>query len=559
MTPAANAHPEAARGAGLAGILEIVRRRRVLALLPFLFVLAAAASLAIFLPGLWTSRALIFVDRQQIPESFVKSTVTGDLESQLLTLSQEILSRDRLGKIIDEQNLYAESRGSRSMDELVERMRRDIRIDLAGDRERRRDARTVAFTVAYTASDPHTAAAVANRLADLYVQENLKFRERQAAGTTEFLEGQLREVRERLQVQERRIADYKEKYIGELPEQNEANLRTMDRLQAQLQLAHENGRRANERRQLITQSLADIDQTSGMTAAGGGPNVTPADSAAARLNLLKQELAQMQTRYSDKYPDVISLKEQIRVLEGRVAQEEQQQQQQQAAAARTAPRKEGRELRAAPQNPYIVSLMQQLDQANVEAKTTADEIAALNRQIAQYQRRIENAPRREQELALLTREYDTTREQFKSLLAKRGEADMASELELRKKGESFRIIEAASLPERPTGPNRLRLLLVGVLLAAGAGALAVVLAEQVDTSYRSVDEIRASVPVPVLSTIPKITTERDRARVARQRRLATAGVALGLLAVVGSSFAIAHRNVSLVMMLMPADGATAKR
>jgi polysaccharide chain length determinant protein (PEP-CTERM system associated) len=556
MTGGPTAHPEAARGAGLAGILEIVRRRRVLALLPFLFVLAAAASLAVFLPGLWTSRALIFVDRQQIPESYVKSTVTGDLDSQLLTLSQEILSRERLTKIIDEHGLYPDLRGSRSMDELVDRMRRDIRIDVAGDRDRRRDTRTVAFTVAYTATSPHTAANVANRLAGLYVEENVKFRERQAAGTTEFLETQLREVRTQLAAQERRIADYKERAMGELPEQKEANLRTLERLQAQLQLAHENGRRAHERRQLITQSLAEIDQSTGLSTAGG-PAITPADTAAARLNLLRQELAQMQTRYSDKYPDVISLKQQIRVLEERVAQEERQSPPP-ATVQASAPRG-GKELRAAPQNPYIVSLMQQLDQANVEAKATGDEIATLNRQLAVYQRRIENTPRREQDLALLTRDYDTTRELFKSLLAKRGEADIASELEQRQKGESFRIIEPAGLPDRPTGPNRLRLLLVGVLLAAGAAALAVVLAEQIDTSYRTVDEIRSSVPVPVLSTIPKITTERDRVRTARQRRLATAAVAAGLLAVVGSSFAIAHRNVSLVTMLMGTDAAAVKR
>jgi hypothetical protein len=213
----------------------------------------------------------------------------------------------------------------------------------------------------------------------------------------------------------------------------------------------------------------------------------------------------------------------------------------------------------APQNPYIVSLLQQLDQANVEAKTTGEEIAALNRQIGSYQRRIENTPRREQELALITRDYETTRELFRSLLGKRGEAGIAADLEQRQKGERFRIIEPASLPERPAGPNRLRLLLIGLVLAAGASALAVVFAEQVDTSYRSVDEVRASLPVPVLSAIPTIATERDRARLVRQRRLATAAVAVGLLLVVGSSFAVAHKNDALVGRLTPVDTLAGKR
>ncbi|MGH7277926.1 MAG: GNVR domain-containing protein, partial [Candidatus Rokuibacteriota bacterium] len=251
------------------------------------------------------------------------------------------------------------------------------------------------------------------------------------------------------------------------------------------------------------------------------------------------------------YPDVIQMKEQIRVLEARLGEMPSALPKPREAAAM----RNGRELRAPPQNAYVASVMTQLDQATVEAKTTGQEIGALNRQIALYTRRLENMPKREQELALITRDYETTRDLFRSLLAKRGEADIAAALEQRQKGETFRVIEAASLPERPVGPNRLRMLLVGLVLALGASGLAVVLAENVDTSYRRADEVRATVPVPVLSTIPKITTERDRLRGLRQRRLATAAVGAGLLLVIGSSFAVAHNNQSLVSMLSQPAGA----
>lgn len=541
---------EPERGMSLAAVVEILRRRRLLALLPFLFVLTAAASVAFFLPGLWTARAVVLVDGQQVPETFVKPTVTGDLETQLITLGQEILSKPRLARIIEELNLYPGLRAASSMDEAVDRMRRDIRLDVQGERDRRPrpgEARMVAFTIAYTATDAGTAMAVTNRLADLYVEENVKFRERRSAGASEFLDTQLVDVRRRLQDQEQRIAQFKEQHLGELPEQREANLRTLERLQQQLQLAHENSRRAHERQQLVTASLGEIDQTT----AAAGPNVTPVESLSARLALLRQELVQLQSRYSDKYPDVVHAKEQIRGLEARLAEEKK------AAAAAPPKRESGR--RPPPQNAYVASLMSQLDQANVEVKATKDEIAALNRQIAEYQRRIENTPRREQQLALITRDYETTREMFRSLLAKRGEAEIAADLEQRQKGAHFRIIEPASLPDRPTGPNRLRLLLIGLVLALGASGLAVVFAERVDTSYRSVDEVRAAVPVPVVSAIPKIATDQDRARLLRQRRLATAAVAAGLLIVVGSSFAIAHRNEALVGLLMPAETATARR
>ncbi len=556
-TPAPSTPP--ARGAGLAAVMETIRRHRLLALLPFLFVLAAAASLAFFLPGLWTSDALLMVDRQQVPETMVRPTVTGEIEAKLITLSQEIMSGPRLAAIIQQHDLYPRLRAREGLEAATERMRQDIKLDFADqdDRRRGREPRTVLFTVSYTAGDPRTAMLVTNQLAQLYVEENLRYRERAAAGTSDFLDRQLAELRARLQAQERRITEYKERHLGELPEQKDANLRTLDRLQQQLQHAQENNRRAGERRELLTRTLAELEQTMGPGAASpGGPALSPAAATAARLNLLRQELVQLRSTHGDRDPDVIALQHQIRALEARLEKEK-------AREAASRPRvptgPDGRELRTLPDNPYLLSLMAQLDQASVEARTTADEIVALNRQIALYQRRIENTPKREQELAVITRDYETTQELFRSLLAKREEAGIAADLEARQKGETFRIVEAASLPKRPTGPNRLRLLLIGLVLGLGASVAAVVLAEQVDTSYRSVDELRSAVPVPVLSTIPRISTERDRARLARQRRWATAAVGVGLLVVVGSSFAVAYNNEALVSLLTPAETPVPRR
>ena len=551
------AYDDTAKGPGLAGLLEIARRRRVLAILPFLFVLTAAASLAVFLPSLWTAKALVLVNRQQIPERYVASTVQADIEARLLTLSQDILTPDRLMKIADEYGLYYNLRRTSPPEDIVDRMRRDIRIELAddGSKDRRgaRESRSALFSIAYTAPDPEVAARVSNTLASLYIQENGRDREKQAAGTSKFLDNQLGDISNKLKGQEQRITDYKEKFLGELPEQKEVNLRTLERLQAQLQLANENNRRANERKQLLTNSLGEFDTTSGMAAGGGGPNVTPAETAAARLNLLRQELAVMQTKFHDRYPDVLQMKEQIRILEAKLEAEKKQQ-----AAATQATKKgagSSRDLKIVPQNAYIQSLMTQLDQAQVDAKTSAEEMAAINRQIAVYQRRLENTPKREQELAVITRDYESTRELHKNLLTKRGEAEMAAELESRQQGETFRVIEPARLPDRPAGPNRFRLLLVGLALALGASGVAVVLAEQVDTSFRRVDEVRATAPMPVLSAIPRITTEQDRTRHLRQRRWATAAVAVGLFLIAGTSFLLAHDNQSLVSLLTPAPPA----
>jgi polysaccharide chain length determinant protein (PEP-CTERM system associated) len=554
-------HDESSRGLGVSAILEVVRRRRVLALLPFLFVLAAAVSMAMFLPSLWTAKATVLVNRQEIPETLVRSTVNADPEARLLTLTVETLDTPRLTKIIQDNDLYPSLRRSKPAAAVVERMRKDIRIEVQDDRERRgREWRSLVFTVGYSATDPVVAARVTNTLASLFTEENRRTREQEAVGTTQFFDSQLADLRTKLAAQEQRITAYKEQHLGELPEQRDVNVRTIERLQQQLQLASDNSRRALERRQLITQSLNDFDlatSMSGGSATGGAINVPPGETAAARLSILRNELAALQTTYSDKYPDVIQMKEQIRLLERRVSDEK--------AAAAAAPKKaasapasrRSRDLSLAGQNPYALSLMQQLDQANVEAKASADEVGSLKNQLAVYQRRLEMTPKREQELALITRDYETTREMFRSLLAKRGEADVAASLEQRQKGDTFRVIEPATLPERPMGPNRVRLLLVGVALALGAAGVAVILAEQVDTSYRRADEVRATTAVPVLSTIPRIVTEADRLAWLRHRRLAAAAVAAGLLLVVGTSFVVAHNNQSLVSLLTP--DTTAKR
>ena len=552
MTTVDNPTP---RGQGLSGLLETLRRRRALAIVPFVFVLAAMASLAFFLPSLWTGKAVVMVDRQQIPETIVKPTVTSDVTGALITLSQEIMARDRLLEIIKKYELYPQYR-DKSPDELVDKMRKDIRIEMANDNERdRRPARdsqpkTVAFGVSYTAPNPVVAMQVTNTLADLYVQENGKLREKQATGTSNFLQGQLVEMRKKLAEQERRISEYKEKYMGELPEQKETNLRTLERLSAAMTGAQESLRRAAERKQQLTQALAEIDQNAGDRGTTTMTPPPPVSSTAARLNLLRQELVQLQTKYSDKYPDVVYTKEQIRMLEARLAEE--------TAASALPKQKDDKKtaLRMPPQNSYVASLMSQLDAANVEVKTGAEQIAGLQRQIAVYEKRIENAPRREVELAPITRDYETTRTLFQQLLGEREKAGIAVDLEQNQKGEKFRIMEAAMLPERPAGPNRLRLLLIGMALAIGASAAAVVLAENVDTSFRRVDEVRNRFPVPILSTIPRITTDRDVRRQTRQRRLATAAVAAVLFMVIGATYSIAHNNLELVTLLTPDPNAT---
>jgi len=535
---------ETSDGLGISRVLAVLRRRRALAIVLFAFIFVAAVSLAFFLPNVWTTQAVILVDPEQVPDAFVKTAAPADRERQVMSLTQQVLSRPRLEEVVS--RIYRMRTPVPSA--AVERMRRDIRIDLIGeDAASRASGRSnlVAFSVAFRATDPRLAATVANQLASFFVDENTRIRERQASTTSDVLDTQLTELRTKLAAQERLIADYKEKHLGDLPEQRDANQRTLDRLQSQLQFAQENSRRAVERRDMLARTLAEVDQGTRGPDVGLSSSITPAKLAAARASLLRQELTAAETKYGSNDPRVARLREQLSSYEAGAASP--------ATTAKPQARALAPERKSAPENPYIVSLMTQLDAAKIEAKTLTQDIAAINQQIGVYQRRIESTPQRERELAQLMHDYDSVREMLRTLVARRGEVQIATDFEHKRKGETFRIIEAAAVPDMPTGPSRMRLFLIGLMAAVGASALGLVIAEQLDSSYRSPEEMRAAVSVPVVSAIPSIRTDKDRLR-ARQRRLVSAtAVGICLMLVVGLASIIAHENTALVSLLTPAS------
>src|SRR5919201_6829137 len=208
-------------GSGIEMVKSIWGRRKWLAILVFIVPFVIAVSLITFMPSLYRSTATILVDRQQVPESMVRPTVTSALETRLHTISQEILSRSRLEALINRFGLYADLRKRVSQEEVIDRMRKDIRLDLKSVKQDEYRGVTVAFTISYEGRDPETVARVANTLASFYIEENLKVRERQAAGTSEFLKVQLTEVKKRLDQQEATVSEFKKRYIGELPQQLE--------------------------------------------------------------------------------------------------------------------------------------------------------------------------------------------------------------------------------------------------------------------------------------------------------------------------------------------------
>jgi polysaccharide chain length determinant protein (PEP-CTERM system associated) len=443
----------------------------------------------------------------------VRATVSNDLEMRLHAIHEEVLSRARLEELITHFNLYPQLRKDGVNKAAVERLRHDIKLEKQTERSAAmREPVTVGFTVSYRASDPVKAAEVTNALARFYVVSNAKKRERQANATAEFLKVELEQTKQTLDQQERKVAEYKKKNVGALPDQVQMNMLTIERLYSELRLNRDAQMRIAER--------------SEMPGAGGIDLPSQPDRAAARLALLRQELIELSTRYTDKYPDVVAKKQEIADLEKQIA----------AAPKRTAP----------------------FAQAPAQRPRTADtRLAALRTEeqqildrIASYQKRIEEMPRREHEFQELARDYETTKELYRSLRQRYEAALLGENLEQQHRGEIFRIVEPALPPDGPSAPRTARLALLGIMAALGVAAVAVMVAEQVDTSFHSLDDLRAHVNAPVVTTaIPKIVTAADVRRRKRRTHLYAACSVIALVVIVGAAWLIAAGNYELVSLL----------
>ncbi|TLY26361.1 MAG: hypothetical protein E6K64_01585 [Nitrospirae bacterium] len=516
---------------GLDVLLEVWSRRKWLAILMFMGPLAASVSVAIALPYLYRSSATLLVERPEVAETFVKSSVTGELETRLHTISREILSRSRLQELITRFDLYPEFRKRATPEEVVERMRRDIHMEFMAAELQYGRGPTIAFTLSFRGRDPETVANVTNILASMFVEENVKIRERQASGTAEFLRAQLEEMKGKLDQEERRLGEFKESHIGELPEQMEANLATLQRLNTEMRLNKENQMRVLERleREKLTRQLAQARASGadGNTPVSGGDG----EALTARLSRLNQELTELRSRFSEKYPDVIRVKAEIAALEGQLSETKTDER---AATNATAPAN-----LSPPRHRKVRSEGEkELDALKEEEKT-------LRQSVATYQRRVELAPHREQEFQELSRDYKTMKELYNALLQRYQEALVAASMEQGQKGDQFRILDPAIPATSPSAPNRFRLLLIGLMLSGMLAAGVVKLAEHRDTSFHTVNELRDFAKVPVLVRIPRIVTKADIAR--RRWQFCLALLVLAILVV--TTYHVAQGNEQLVWML----------
>jgi succinoglycan biosynthesis transport protein ExoP len=511
---------------------EVWRRRKWLAIVVFLIAFATVGAIVTSLPNVYRSTVTVLVERHQVSEAFVRPSITGELETRLQTISQDILSRARLEALITRLGLYRDPKRQVPMELLVEKMRRDIGLELKAVDQTSGRGQTIAFALRYQGRDPQTVALVANTLASFYVAANVKLREEQAAGTAEFLRLQLEEMSKRVTEQEQRVRDYRARYVGALPEQTAANLATVERLHAQVQLNSADQLRAMDRRAVLLRQLAEARQLIQAKQADAPGTL---EGTIAEIAKLKQQLTLLRQRFTDRYPEVVRLKSEIAALE--------------RTLVRTKPDAEKQPAPTAALDQTVLPIQDALGDAEREIDRFKAEERRLRRDVAVYQQRIDNAPQREQEFRELSRDYDTTKELQGSLLKRYEDARLAETMEQRQRGEQFRILDPALPARAPAAPNRLKLLFAGVLLSLGAAAGAVMLAAHLDTSFHTVDALRSMSSAPVVVSIPLIVTERDRRRQKLRFAVTTAAVTVALVFLIKAAQYLATGNEALVGLL----------
>lgn len=474
-------------------ILNLLYARKRIILVTFLVISSLTAYLAASLPDIYRSSILILISPQRLPPSYVNSTITSTIEQRIRTTSAEILSRTRLEKVVREFNLYPPNAGSNNMDARVERLRKNIQSDVRN---------TETFRLFFEHENPKKAMQVTARLGTVFIDENLQVREQQSIGTSAFINTEVDRLRVELESKEVAVNEFKAKYRNELPEQLDANLRTLEQLRTEQQgnmvrlTALQERKASLEKQHVESRSvLPDLARSKD----GLGQQALP---LAQQLEIRKLQLEELRTRYSDKHPDIIRLKGEIQALEAEV--------QLRQANAKTS---------ASPALPVGSPLQQMIAKQIADVGLEINALRATNdmlrAQIGSYQNRVDNTPIRAIELSKISRTYDITLKKYQDLLGKSFDSQLSQNMEKQQKGERFQITDPANLPEKPVRPNRLAIVLLGLLAGLGGGVGLALLQENMDTSFKHGEELEGFVNAPLLAILPEVTT---RGSVLAQRR-----------------------------------------
>ena len=480
--------------------------RKWLFITPLIIGTVAGLAVSFQLPEKYSSTTLILVEEQQVPEEYVTPTDKTPFNQRLNVISQQILSRTRLDKIIKEFGLYSQQgpglidraksliTGSASEaptpDDIIEQMRGDIQFTVIGEQnpKKQQSSGGNAFSITYSGEDPQTTMQVTNTLSSLFIEENLKVREQYAEGTSEFLASELDMAQQELAQLEQRLKDFKEARMGTLPSQLDANLRTLDRLQLELQTVTAS-LRTNADRKLVLEEQMKYNAPVAVSRA-------VQSSIAGELESARAELGQMLSIFKESYPDVIILKKRINDLERQLQGEAE-------AGGEEPSTQEYAPPRVA--HPSYAELMAVKSQITTLTRREAN----IRKQLDEYTARVELTPASEQQLTDLQRDYDISLQNYQTLLEKKMSARLSENLEKRQKGARFRVVDPANLPQSPDQPNKPLVISLGTLAGAASGIGLVFVFEFLNPAFRKPEDFEGVIDSPVLTSIPLFPIEQS--------------------------------------------------
>jgi polysaccharide chain length determinant protein (PEP-CTERM system associated) len=461
---------------------SILKRRWWLIVIPALILPIITYGISHLVQPRYVSQTLVLIEQQKVPDSYVKPVITEDLSGRLASMKEQILSRSRLEPIIERFSLYGTSK--MSMDDRIDAVRKNIAIKpiqstIAGANG------LPGFYISYQASEARTAQLVCGEITSLFVNESISDRTASAEGTTAFLQAQLADAKSNLDDQDSKLARFQEQNSGSLPDEQSANLNMLNSLNTQLDATTQSLGQLQQNKSYEEAMLAQQTAQNSTTAGG---TVAPQTQQVELESLLSQE-ADLTSRYTDDYPDVVTVRRKIKELRAQMAK---------------APAHAAISASSAPSRNDSLSVQQlraQLRGIETAILQKEHQQAQLQSQIRGYQARIQSTPAVQEQFKNITRDHATAQQFYDDLLGKMNQSKMATDLEKRQQGETFKVMDAPNLPEEPTFPNRLVFVLGGVVGGLILGTLIVALIEYRDTAVRSERDIWAFTKLPTLAVI----------------------------------------------------------
>jgi len=487
--------------------IDMALRRKWWIIIPFMLVVLAGLTYCLKVPRVYEAETRIFVQPHSVTKESGRSFVIATIENRLRIITQQITSRTNLEKIIKEYNLFA-FKPNMLLDDKVKRLRELINIEVFYvDKGPIDDPDS--FTITIRGRDPKKIMEVTNALASNFITEHLKSRESRAVGKSSFISYELKSVEKRLIEKEEELKQYRESYMGGLPEQLQANLSMLERLQGQLDQLHSSLRDAENRKVALQAQVAEQKKVGAeLLMPFGRQGNEPMD-----IPSLRNKLASLEARYTQNHPDVIRLKEMLAIMEAERGE-------------KTADSPEG----SIPVSREVQVLKGQLQDITLEIKSHKAEIKKIRSQVKWNEKKVEDTPKREQELITLNRDYNNLNQLYNSLLNKKLVAGMGVNMEKKQKGGQFRIIDPAKIPSRPVEPNLKAMIMLILALGLGLGGGLAFMIETMDTSFKTPGEVENELQLPVLVSMPIRYTVKELRRIKIKRVLAFTSVTVGFLA-----------------------------